>query len=122
MSASILDDILAQNIHNITDDDLSEHEIKHIQAMITCGKGGSPAPPGKRWLYEVPFPNLPLLTSRSDTAKWRAEPQRCLAKSHHAKRDSGSAPGGLAASAGRALHQWLCPPTMHAVVACAGHI
>lgn len=53
MSVAILDDILAENVHNIDESDLSEDEIRHIKAMITAGKGGSPAPPGKRWLYEV---------------------------------------------------------------------
>ena len=53
MSVAILDDILAENVHNIDEKDLSEDEIRHVKAMITAGKGGSPAPPGKRWLYEV---------------------------------------------------------------------
>ena len=79
MSVSILDDILAQNIHNITDDDLSEHDIKHIQAMITSGKGGSPAPPGKRWLYEVPHTCsiCPAVVIATTHCHCRANGQRC---------------------------------------------
>jgi len=53
MSVSILDDILADNLHDIHEDDLNEEEIKHIKNMITSEKGGSSPPPGKRWLYEV---------------------------------------------------------------------
>lgn len=53
MSVSILDNILADDVHSITEDDLSQDEIKHIKAMITSEKDGSSPPQGKRWLYEV---------------------------------------------------------------------
>lgn len=55
MSVSILDNILADDVHGITEDDLSQDEIKHIKAMITSEKDGSSPPKGKRWLYEVCF-------------------------------------------------------------------
>ena len=53
MSVALLDDILADNLHGITERDLSEEEIGRVKGMIVSGKGGAPAPPGKRWLYEV---------------------------------------------------------------------
>ncbi|KAK9918697.1 hypothetical protein WJX75_006087 [Coccomyxa subellipsoidea] len=53
MSVNILDDILADNVHDISEADLSEDEIKHVKAMITSEKGGQPPPKGKRWLYEI---------------------------------------------------------------------
>ncbi|EIE24922.1 hypothetical protein COCSUDRAFT_14348 [Coccomyxa subellipsoidea C-169] len=53
MSVNILDDILADNVHDISEADLSEDEIKHVKAMITSEKGGLPPPQGKRWLYEI---------------------------------------------------------------------
>lgn len=50
----LLDDILGGGQSKpFRDSDLSEDEIRHIKAMITCEKGGEPAPLGKRWLYEV---------------------------------------------------------------------
>lgn len=56
MSVNILDDILADNLHDMREADLNDEEIKHINAMITSEKGGSSPPPGKRWLYEVCSP------------------------------------------------------------------
>ena len=53
MSVALLDDILADNLHGISEGDLAEEDIGHVKAMIVSGKGGSPAPAGKRWLYEV---------------------------------------------------------------------
>ncbi|CAL8464238.1 g3773 [Coccomyxa elongata] len=53
MSVSILDNILADDVHSITEEDLSQDEIKHIKAMITSEKDGSSPPKGKRWLYEI---------------------------------------------------------------------
>ena len=54
MSVALLDDILADNLHGIGEEDLSEEEIGRVKGMIVSGKGGPPAPAGKRWLYEVP--------------------------------------------------------------------
>jgi hypothetical protein len=53
MSKEIFEDILADNVHGITDKDLNPDQIRHVTNMITCEKGGDPAPAGKRWLYEV---------------------------------------------------------------------
>ena len=53
MSVELLEDILGGEQSHTISRDLSEEEIKHIEAMITCEKGGQPAPSGKRWLYEV---------------------------------------------------------------------
>lgn len=58
MSVSILDNILADDMHSITEEDLSQDEIKHIKAMITSEKDGSSPPKGKRWLYEACFHQL----------------------------------------------------------------
>lgn len=64
MSVELLEDILGGEQSHTISRDLSEEEIKHIEAMITCEKGGQPAPSGKRWLYEVnpsqiPSPHVP---------------------------------------------------------------
>ncbi len=53
MSVELLEDILGGEQSHTISRDLSDEEIKHIEAMITCEKGGQPAPSGKRWLYEV---------------------------------------------------------------------
>lgn len=55
MSEDMLEQILTDNVHGFTEDDLSEDQIRHVKAMITSEKGGAPAPAGKRWLYEVCF-------------------------------------------------------------------
>ena len=49
----LLDDILSGEQSHTLAEHLSDEEIKHIEAMVTCEKGGQPAPPGKKWLYEV---------------------------------------------------------------------
>ena len=56
----LLEDILGGEQSHTISRNLSDEEIKHIEAMITCEKGGQPAPSGKKWLYEV----RPLTTSR----------------------------------------------------------
>ncbi len=51
----LLDDILSGEQSHTLAGHLCDEEIRHIEAMITCEKGGQPAPPGKKWLYEVRF-------------------------------------------------------------------
>ncbi len=79
MSVNILDDILADNVHDISEADLSEDEIKHVKAMITSEKGGLPPPKGKRWLYEVCHGILILLVSLNVS---KSEHATCVALSH----------------------------------------
>ena len=53
MSVDLLEDILGGEQSHTISRYLNDEEIKHIKDMITSEKGGQPAPPGKRWLYEV---------------------------------------------------------------------
>ena len=53
MSVDLFQDILGGEQSHTISRDLSDEEIKHIEAMITCEKGGQSAPSGKKWLYEV---------------------------------------------------------------------
>ena len=53
MSVDLLEDILGGEQSHTISRYLNDEEIRHIKDMITSEKGGQPAPPGKRWLYEV---------------------------------------------------------------------
>ena len=64
MSVDLLEDILGGEQSHTISRYLNEEEIGHIKDMITSEKGGQPAPPGKRWLYEVG----PALLSISESA------------------------------------------------------
>ena len=56
----LLEDILGGEQSHTISRYLNDEEIRHIKDMITSEKGGQPAPPGKRWLYEV---SLALLST-----------------------------------------------------------
>ncbi|CAK0787043.1 hypothetical protein CVIRNUC_010259 [Coccomyxa viridis] len=53
MSVDLLEDILGGEQSHTISRYVNDEEIKHIKDMITSEKGGQPAPPGKRWLYEI---------------------------------------------------------------------
>ena len=82
----LLEDILGGEQSHTISRDLSDEEIKHIEAMITCEKGGQPAPSGKRWLYEVSplrVPNLISIGSKSPCAAdvTGMDPPACISAS-----------------------------------------
>ena len=70
----LLDDILSGEQSHTLAGHLSDEEIKHIEAMITCEKGGQSAPSGKKWLYEVEccFPGKVLSTTLHTIVTFRA--------------------------------------------------
>ena len=72
MSVDLLEDILGGEQSHTISRYLNDEEIKHIKDMITSEKGGQPAPPGKRWLYEVSPALLRVSESAYTLSKTRA--------------------------------------------------
>ena len=65
MSVELLEDILGGEQSHTISRYLNDEEVNHIKDMITSEKGGQPAPPGKRWLYEVSLALLRGVLNRS---------------------------------------------------------
>ena len=55
MSVQLFDRIRDENVHNISESELSEDEAARVRDIIRAGEAskGIHAPEGKRWQYEV---------------------------------------------------------------------